>query len=250
VIQTKDLPQMVDVFFPSPTMTSQYQKSSVWEPFIKKGYIQEYHHILGSMYDDSRKQLRRALICIFESLQCLPPSLPATKTGKGKIWDSTRGSVRFLTNPAYYRLEAIGVATQKPQKAVKVKAHASIIAARLAEEHDGVPVKATAREKRMSRLLERAQAQAEARAAKRLARAHQQKPKPQSKEIPWALDMDDSQSYQNPSPSTDRSFKPSHSPASPTRIPGVILTMGRGRKHKNIQPNPPKVIKKAGQSGC
>jgi len=178
---TKGLCEMLSIFFPLAGDGEHPSDSvliSVWEPFKRHGYLSDYYQSLAGGGDKER--LHNALLLIFNGLQCLPMSLAASGKSPGRIWDCHRGSVRFMTNPAYYRLECIGGPSHvSRRKAVKVKANKATIEARLAEEHSGIPAKRTGQQQR------------EQRRAKR--RAAKQVPAVQNvKKIPCALNIDGS----------------------------------------------------------
>ena len=181
--RTKGLPDMVDVFFPhADSAPVQAREESVWMPFIRSGYIAEYNQMLGGGVnrEHAEERLRQNLRMIFEGVQCLPLSLPSTEKSWGKIWDVFHGSVRFLTNPIYYRLEEIGPpANRYRRQGCRVKANAATIEARLAEEHRGIPFKVTIKRNRQRRRFE-----------KKLARSKPKTSKSQAQQqVPHALDL-------------------------------------------------------------
>jgi hypothetical protein len=208
--RTKGLPDMVDVFFPPEG--SQAREDSVWLPFIRSGYIAECNWMLGGggNRDRAKECLRQHLRIIFEGVQCLPLALPSTKKSRGKIWDVSHGSVRFLTNPIYYRLEEIGPPKKRHRRAgLKVKANAATIEARLAEEHIGIPFNITIKRNRYRRRVE-----------KKLARSkHRTSTIQAQKQVPHALDLE-SQSTSAPShsPMSPMHTHPSASPATSERV--------------------------------
>jgi hypothetical protein len=165
----KGFKEMVDTFFPTEEVTRTYKKKSVWTPFVSTGYIKDYHIVCLKIGNNGREELHKALVHIFEGLQCLPMSLQASQKNGGKIWNSIRGSVRFITNPVYYCLDSIGANKKAASKAIKVKATAAVIESRLREEHHGVPTKVTTRQQRETRRAEkRAKAVKERKQASRI----------------------------------------------------------------------------------
>jgi hypothetical protein len=202
--RTKGLPDMLDVFFPLPN--NQVREGSVWMPFIRCGFIKEYHRVYMEFGNHRHKHLRHRLTMIFEGLQCLPMSLPSGGKSRGKVWDVLRGSVRFMTNPTYYRLEEIGPPPHRIRRqGIKVKANAATIEARLAEEHVGVPFQVTIQKNRQRR-----------RAQKKTARSKKRAPTPPP-HIPQALNLDTQSPSSSPGPhnsptpteTTDHSMHPS-----------------------------------------
>jgi hypothetical protein len=168
--RSKSFRDMFKVFFPPPG--TKFHPSSVWLPFVNAGYIQDYFDDLEKLSDERKGHLHQALYAIFDKLQCLPFAIRCSEKHAGKIWDVNKGSIRFTTNPLYYRLQRIGPPNRaRARAAVKVKATADLIEARLMEERGGVPVKITKRRQRDRRRGQRRTSMARAKALKKAAMA-------------------------------------------------------------------------------
>jgi hypothetical protein len=132
---------MVKVFFPLPDTA--INGKSLWNTLAQKGYIGEYHRIVASLSSEGRETLNQALEVIFQNLQCLPNARPCGNgRNLGRIWKARDGMVEIMTNSRFYRLVSIGGNTRKKRgHTARIKASNAVIAAKLDEEHCGVPYK-------------------------------------------------------------------------------------------------------------
>jgi hypothetical protein len=129
---------MVEIFFPHPE--KQLSRNSVWRPLAEKGYIREFHRRAESLSAERLHHLTNALANLFSNVQCLPPAQACGSGRKtGRIWQARKGMVEILTNSRFYRLVRIGKSTEQRQSTARVKASNAVVAARLDEEHRGIP---------------------------------------------------------------------------------------------------------------
>jgi hypothetical protein len=144
---------MAKIFF--PPLDTDFPINSPWKQFSESGYIKLYHKVLAGTNQQFQENLDLALSFIFGKLQCLPHSKP------GRIWNANKGSVQFLTNPLFYKLQKIGPALVKKRgSAIRLKANPIIITARLDAEHKGIPLKMAKSQQRMTRKALKVQKQA------------------------------------------------------------------------------------------
>jgi hypothetical protein len=140
---------MLSIFFPAPD--AGFNANSVWQPLMDKGYIGEYHHLCKTLSERRLLEIKMGLGIIFAHLQCLPVSKRCQEGGRrcGTIWKTRNGYIELVTNSRYYKLARIGNATRE-KKAVRrrVKASTAVIAAKLDQEHRGIPYKVSRREYR------------------------------------------------------------------------------------------------------
>jgi hypothetical protein len=132
---------MVEIFFPLPGTA--FNRKSIWNTLAEKGYIQEYHRIIGPLSPEGRETLHHALRVIFRNLQCLPHAKPCGNgRNLGRIWKARDGMVDIMTNSRFYRLVSIGGNTRKKREhTTRIKASNAVIASRLDQEHRGIPYK-------------------------------------------------------------------------------------------------------------
>lgn len=113
---SKSFPDQLGTFFPKPS--SNLNKKVVYAPFIKFGYLRNYHR---AWRDDRElaRILEKALTKIFLELQCLPVTVP----GK-QLWKVKAGDILFQVNSSYFRLDSVGPnsKTDKAQQAPRAKA--------------------------------------------------------------------------------------------------------------------------------
>ena len=129
---------LANVFFPVPELD--IRKDSVWNPFLEKGYIKEFHETMDELTDRDSSSLIFLLQKIFGRLQCLPSALPCSTRTVGRLWEQFDGGVKMLTNPISYKIEMIGKAKRTPTaRGKQIKASRVIIEARLDEQHRNIP---------------------------------------------------------------------------------------------------------------
>jgi hypothetical protein len=139
---------LVDVFFPLPT--SKLNVNSVWLPFVKKGYLKDFHRLAQSLPAEQLADLLNMLKTIFHNLQCLPFAHACKEHGRqtGQVWKSGAGFVEMLANPQFYRIRRIGKGEVKKRITFRLKASKAVVEARLDQEHAGIPYKMGRREYR------------------------------------------------------------------------------------------------------
>jgi len=67
------------------------RKDSVWNPFLEKGYIKEFHETMDELTDRDSSSLIFLLQKIFGRLQCLPSALPCSTRTVGRLWEQFDG---------------------------------------------------------------------------------------------------------------------------------------------------------------
>lgn len=139
-----------DIFFPPPHQ--KFSEKSVWTSFLKKGYLNLYFKALDEMEDDEIEEMQCELRKHFGRVQCLPD---AALSSTGRLWTVNNGSIQFLTNPIFYKIDRIGSGVKATRQTFRVKASKNIIEARLDEHHRGIPFADSKREARRSRKLKK-----------------------------------------------------------------------------------------------
>ncbi|KZP26425.1 hypothetical protein FIBSPDRAFT_949307 [Athelia psychrophila] len=118
-VASKSFPEQLGIFFPKPS--SKLKQKTVYTPFIKFGYLRNYHR---AWKDDQElaEDMEKALTKIFLDLQCLPVTVP----GK-QLWKVKAGDILFQVNSFYFRLDSIGPKGKMDQSQQGPRAKASNI---------------------------------------------------------------------------------------------------------------------------
>ena len=74
---------MVDLFFPVPEFN--IRETSMWHPFLLKGYIHEVCETVYPMMEQESSSLLIALGRIFGRLQCLPNAIVCMQKASGRL---------------------------------------------------------------------------------------------------------------------------------------------------------------------
>jgi hypothetical protein len=130
------------IFF--PPRNQKMPATSVWDGFVRYGYIRLYHEALQDPEVDS-SDLNNALDKIFKRLQCLPTSVRPSVSQAGRLWlagQTDELTVELIVNPAYYKVDLlehadrVGAARKQRQARTVIMAKRKVLMQRLGHKYN------------------------------------------------------------------------------------------------------------------
>ncbi|KAF8129371.1 hypothetical protein EV363DRAFT_1169043 [Boletus edulis] len=143
--QSWDFTALLDVFFPQ---AHTLLPNMVWTRFTERnGYLRMYSDYQKNLSAEDFETLNTLLALLLNQAQCLPNSIKATNSSRGRVWNGFHGTIDMRTNSTCYKLKGIGSVKSTRRTVMRINLPSHQVVTRI-DEAEGICAKASKNRRR------------------------------------------------------------------------------------------------------